>query len=219
MGIPSIDAKYHLFKDELFKQFLSSSNLPTLEPQENVLINLQNGTFEITDKIQQLREARREDFLKYELSFDYNPKAVCPLFFQYLNRVVPDIDCQKVLSEFLGYIFIRNLKLEKALILYGSGANGKSVMFEIINAILGQENISSFSLESLTKQGSYQRPQLANKLLNYASEINSKLEAAACKQLISGEAIEARRIYGDPFTMTHYAKLLAKDFFLNLTGL
>jgi putative DNA primase/helicase len=39
--------------------------------------------------------------------------------------------------EYLGYLFVRNksLNLEKSLILYGTGANGKSVLFEILNAL------------------------------------------------------------------------------------
>jgi len=208
MGVPVLEAKYHQFKDELYKQFLSASNLPTLEQKRNVLINLQNGTFEITNDSQELREQRREDFIKYQLPFEYNPDAKCPMFDKYLNRVVPDEDCRKVLAEYLGYIFINNLKLEKALILYGSGANGKSVFFEIVNAILGDENICSYSLQNLTKYDSYQRAELANKLLNYASEINGKLEASIFKQLVSGEPVEARQIYGKPFVMRDYGKLM-----------
>lgn len=187
MGVPVLEAKYHQFKDELYKQFLSASNLPTPETKKNVLINLLNGTFEIADDKQELREQRREDFIKYQLPFEYNPDARCPMFDKYLGRVVPDADCRKVLAEYLGYIFINNLKLEKALILYGSGANGKSVFFEIVNAILGDENICSYSLQNLTKYDSYQRAELSNKLLNYASEINGKLEASIFKQLVSGE--------------------------------
>ena len=130
------------------------------------------------------------------------------MFDKYLGRVVPDADCRKVLAEYLGYIFINNLKLEKALILYGSGANGKSVFFEIVNAILGDENICSYSLQNLTKYDSYQRAELSNKLLNYASEINGKLEASIFKQLVSGEPVEARQIYGKPFVMRDYGKLM-----------
>lgn len=208
MKVPFFDAKYHLFKDELFKQFLAEGNLPSPEPGDGVLINLQNGTFEIANDRQTLREYRRKDFLKYMLSFKYDPEAACPLFDTYLNRVLPDTDCQKVLAEYLGYIFIHNLKLEKALILYGSGANGKSVMFDIVNAIIGQENISSYSLENLTKYDSYQRAELSTKLINYASEINGKLEASIFKQLVSGEPVEARQIYGKPFVMRDYAKLM-----------
>ncbi|KAA6326757.1 hypothetical protein EZS27_024182 [termite gut metagenome] len=142
------------------------------------------------------------------MPFEFNPQAKCPLFNKYLQRVLPDEDCRKVLAEYLGYIFVNNLKLEKALILYGSGANGKSVFFEVVNAILGDENICNYSLQNLTKYDSYQRAELSNKLLNYASEINGKLEASIFKQLGSGEPVEARQIYGKPFVMRGYAKLM-----------
>lgn len=208
MGVPELEARYYQFKDELYKQFLSASNLKTPESGNSTLINLRNGTFEISSQIQQLIAPRREDFLKYQLPFAYNEKAQCPAFVKYLDRVLPDADCQKVLAEYIGYIFVKNLKLEKALILYGSGANGKSVFFEVVSALIGSENICNYSLQNLTKYDSYQRAELTNKLLNYASEINGKLEASIFKQLVSGEPVEARQIYGKPFVMRDYGKLM-----------
>ena len=109
-----------------------------------------------------------------------------------------------------GYIFIKPsvLKLEKMLILFGTGANGKSVFFEILNALLGTENISNYSLQSLTNDNGYFRAKIANKLVNYASEINGKLETDIFKQMASGEPIEARLPYGEPFILNEYAKLI-----------
>lgn len=208
MGVPILESKYHMFKDELYKQFLSESTLQPPVRSNRTLINVQNGTFEITRDWQGLREFDRKDFLKYQLSFEYNPESKCPLFDEYLLRVLPDEDCRKVLAEYMGYVFVNSLKLEKALILYGSGANGKSVFFEIVNAILGSENICAYSLQNITKYDSYQRAELTNKLLNYASEINGRLEASIFKQLVSGEPVEARQIFGKPFIMTDYAKLM-----------
>ena len=209
MGVAPLEAKYHQFKEEMYKQFVSEANMPTPERMAGItLINLQNGTFEISGNGQTLREQRREDFLKYQLPFEYDPSARCPLFDKYLQRVLPDTDCRKVLAEYMGYIFTTGLKLEKAAILYGSGANGKSVFFEVVNALIGPDNICSYSLQNLTKYDSYQRAELSNKLLNYASEINGKLEASIFKQLISGEPVEARQIYGRPFVMREYGKLM-----------
>jgi putative DNA primase/helicase len=90
----------------------------------------------------------------------------------------------------------------------GKGANGKSVFYEIIRALLGEQNTSEYSLQSLTDDKGYQRAMIAKKLVNYASEINGKLEANIFKQLVSGEAVEARLPYGNPFIMTEYAKLI-----------
>jgi len=148
----------------------------------------------------------------YQLPFEYDPKAKAPLFEAYLNKVLPDVERQKVLAEYLGFVFIKHgsnaLKEEKALILYGTGANGKSVFFEIVNALLGTQNISSYSLQSLTDDKGYQRAKLANTLVNYGSEINGKLEASIFKQLVSGEPVDARLPYGQPFILKQYAKLI-----------
>jgi putative DNA primase/helicase len=213
MSVPIITAKYHRFRKELYEQFLSTGYLPTPENDNNtVLINLLNGTFEISPQGTKLRPFDRSDFITYQLPFEYNPKATAPQFEAYLNKVLPDKERQRVLAEYLGYVFIKHggnsLKEEKALILYGTGANGKSVFYEVVNALLGAESISNYSLQSLTNDNGYFRAKIANKLVNYASEINGKLETSIFKQLVSGEPVEARLPYGQPFILKQYAKLI-----------
>lgn len=209
MGIDKFDCRHYLFKDQLQKQFLSSAKLPEPEKKENlVLINLLNGTFEVTPNGGKLRPFNLNDFITYQLPFEYNPNAKAPLFKAYLNKVQPDNECQNLLAEYLAYIFTRHLKLEKTLLLYGTGANGKSVFFEIVSALLGKGNVTSYSLQSLTDTTGYFRAKLANALVNYASEINGKLETSIFKQLVSGEPVEARLPYGEPFTLEQYARLI-----------
>ena len=213
MGVAKFSARFYQFREQLFKQFLATAYLPTPESnKDTVLINLQNGTFEISPQGTKLRPFDRSDFITYQLPFEYNPQAKAPLFEAYLNKVLPDPERQRVLAEYLGFVFIKHgsnaLKEEKALILYGTGANGKSVFFEVVNALLGTDNVSSYSLQSLTNDNGYFRAKLANKLVNYASEINGNLEASIFKQLVSGEPVEARLPYGEPFTLRHYAKLI-----------
>ena len=211
MGVQKFTCKIHTFKDELFKQFLADAYLPTPKTnKKSVLINLQNGTFEIKPNKRELRAFNRNDFLTHQLPFEYEPEAAAPLFKKYLDEVLPDVDKQRVFAEFCGYIFIKPsvLKLEKMLILYGTGANGKSVFFEILNALLGTQNISNYSLQSLTNDNGYFRAKIGNKLVNYASEINGKLETDIFKQMASGEPLEARLPYGDPFILNEYAKLI-----------
>jgi putative DNA primase/helicase len=213
MGVPIITAKYFKFKKELHEQFLATAYLEVIPPSaDNVLINLKNGTFEINTKGTQLRPYNPKDFITYQLPFEYSPEAQAPIFQAYLNKVLPDKERQNVLAEYIGFVFIKNnsnsLKEEKALVLYGGGANGKSVFFEIVSALLGGENVSNFSLQSLTNENGYFRAKLANKLVNYASEINGKLESSIFKQLVSGEPVEARLPYGQPFILKQYAKLI-----------
>lgn len=213
MGVNKFSARHYNFREQLYKQFLATSYLNSPESQkDSVLINLQNGTFEISNDEIKLRPFERSDFLTYQLPFEYNPDSKCPQFENYLDKVLPDTESQLVLAEYIGYIFIKNesynLKEEKVLILYGTGANGKSVFFEVVNALLGTQNVSNYTLQNLTNDNGYYRAKIANKLINYASEINGKLQTDIFKQLVSGEPIDARLPYGNPFTLRNYAKLI-----------
>lgn len=214
MSVSKFTARHFQFRERLFKQFISTAYLPT--PHENndkVLINLRNGTFEIDKNGKtKLRPANQKDFLTYQLGFDYQPEATAPMFETYLNRVLPDKDIQNILAEYLGFVFIKQssktLKLEKMLVLYGTGANGKSVFFEIVNALLGSENVCSYSLQELTDHSGYYRAMIANKLVNYASEINGKMETDIFKKMVSGEPLPARLPYGKPMSLEQYARLI-----------
>lgn len=212
-GVEKYNARHYEFRDKLLKQFLSTAYLAAPKTDnDKVLINMQNGTFEVTPHGTRLKPFDRSDFISYQLPFEYDPTATAPMFQKYLDRVLPDKERQRVLAEYLGFVFIKHgsnaLKEEKALILYGTGANGKSVFFEVVNALLGDENVGSYSLQSLTEEKGYHRAKLANKLVNYASEINGNLEASIFKQLVSGEPVEARLPYGQPFILKQYAKLI-----------
>ncbi len=211
MGIDRYTARHFYFREQLYKQFIALAHLPKPEqPKDVVFINLKNGTFEITPTSTRLRLFSRSDFITYQLPFAYSPTEKAPQFECYLNKVLPDKKLQAILAEYLGYVFIRpsTLKLEKTLLLHGKGANGKSVFYEIVRALFGEQNTSEYSLQSLTNDNGYYRAMISHKLVNYATEINGKLETSIFKQLVSGEPVEARLPYGNPFTITDYAKLI-----------
>src|SRR5690554_3369209 len=217
MGISKNTSNYYSFREQLMKQMYSVADIyedndfEVNDSKKKTLINLLNGTFEIDGYDMRLRKPEKDDFLTYQLPFKYDESAECPMFDEYLNTVLPDKNNQKILMEYLGYIFVRTnaLKLEKTLLLYGTGANGKSVLFEILNALLGgSNNVSTYSLQNLTNENGYYRAMLGNKLVNYASEINGNMDVSIFKQLVSGEPVDARLPYGEPFTLTNYGKLI-----------
>lgn len=211
LGVPKFTVNYHATQVDLLKQFQAKAFFE--KPMSNgksIVINLLNGSFEVTPHSIRLKPFDRNDFLTYQLDFNYDPKASCPLFYKYLNKSLPDKESQKVLAEFIGSVFIKNssLKLEKVLILWGGGANGKSLFSEIIMALLGRQNVSSYTLQSLTNENGYHRSNIADKLLNYCSEITSDMNEGLFKQLASGEPVEARLPYKEPIIITDYAKLV-----------
>ncbi len=200
------------FTKQGIQQIYTGAPLMATNEKENIVhINLLNGTLEISNKGHRFKEHDPLDYITYALPFKYNKQAEAPLFYRYLQRVVPDESSQKVLQEFLGYVFIKHLKLEKALILLGEGQNGKSVLFEIVMELLGRANVSTKSLGDLTDRdsGNDNRAKLANKLLNYGSEIRGKnIDADMFKRLVSGEPVAAREKYKTGFDLENKCKFM-----------
>jgi putative DNA primase/helicase len=212
MGAPILMVMHYDFRNHLYKQFASISLVPSPVNINRVLLNLANGTLAIRNGIPVLQDFRKSDFMKYQLDTEYNPTATCPMFQNFLDEVLPDKNSQLVLAEFLGYLFIPNrsrfFKAEKVAVLYGSGANGKSVVFEVLNALLGKSNVTNYSLMALTDSKGYERAKIEGKLLNYGTELSAKADISIFKQLASGEPVEVRLPYGQPFLMTDYPKFI-----------
>ena len=210
LGVERDRARWYLFKEKLYEQLRSGVTQMVPTVNDMVSINLQNGTYDITRTKRALRPFNKRDFIRYQLPFVFESKATSPMFHAFLDKVLPDPQCQRILAEYIGYIFIKGhvLKLEKVLLLFGTGSNGKSVVFDVVKAIVGGENMSHYSLQSLCDQAGYNRAELANKLVNYSSELNGDLSADKFKQLASGEPIEARHLYSSPFILKDYGKLL-----------
>ncbi len=207
-------AKTSEFKKKLFAQFTDSGidEASTPSATNKILINLKNGTLEIDKKNVKLRKHNRDDFLTYALAYDYDAKANAPIFSKYLNEVLPHSDTQKVLQEFMGYVFTQKFKVEKVAVLHGSGANGKSVFFEVIAELMGKKNLSFKGLGDICSngdRGNNHRAELEGKLINYASELNPQgADFDIFKALVSGEPVSARRLFKDVFTMANTAKLI-----------
>lgn len=210
LGVPAELSEHFEFRGKLLKQFMSAAYMPPPRRADDVtLINMLNGTLEMRlDGTCTLREFRASDFLTYQLPFAYDPPATSTAWQKFLQQVQPDLERQAILAEFIGYSFVptSQLKLEKALLLTGGGSNGKSVFFDVQCAVLGGHNIISYELHALSEE--HNRAGLQNALLNYASEISpGKIDSGYVKTLISGERIQARLKYGNPFMMENYAKL------------
>ena len=211
LGAPKLDAKYHQFRNDLYKQFCATSFLRVENSSNNIQINLLNGTLEFSSSGFLLKDFNPDDFIKYQLGFEYNPNSKSPLFDKFLNEVLPSKSVRDLVAEYLGSIFIKkssSIKIEKVMVLLGNGANGKSVLFEVVNKLLGAENVSNYSLQSLTDTSGYYRAFLENTLLNYSSEMNGRIEFSIFKQLASQEKVAARLPYKEPIILDNYARLL-----------
>lgn len=172
---------------------------------DNSKIVFENGMYDF-DERKFHKEVTSKTVQFASVQFSYNSFASCPTWNMFLDSVLPDKDCQGMLQEFLGSIFIdrKKVKIETMLILKGNGANGKSVIFETIMGILGSGNVSTYGIQELIF-GSYKEQNMANingKRLNYCPEVdamNIRGDNATFKALISGEPQRVKVMYSNPF--------------------
>lgn len=178
-------------------------------PDNEVWINLKNGTLEIrNDGEVRLREHRPEDGLRYVLPYSYDPNADCEMFKAFLDQMLPYEGVQDLLAQFIGFVFTHDIKLEKMLVFYGFGSNGKSVIITVLDELFGKQNVSEVPLNELTNDAT-KLPIIENKLLNLSSENMKELNPAVLKTLVSGEPVIGKKLYSDPYTIYNYAKFIA----------
>lgn len=209
MGIPDSLSSCVKFIKSTHEQLIESGFFVKMVQNDVTYLNLLNGTLKIDKNGVELIPFNSKHFLTHQLDFKYDKNSVNQIWLDFLDMVLPDKDTQKTLQQAIGYLFIRDLKLEKIMFLYGIGSNGKSVIFEVIKGILASEMMSNYSLASLTNHLGYQLADLNNKLINYGTDISMKnVDLAIFKQIASGEPIGTRQIREKSFTMKSYAKLI-----------
>lgn len=203
-GIPYGIIKDHKFVDNLIKQFICEAHFLGVIARDTPKMNLRNGTLHFTTAGAELRPFDKLDGLTYQLCYDYDPSATAPMFQNFLDVVQPDISMQKLFFQYIGYVFLRNMNLEKILFLYGGGANGKSVLLNIIRAFIGNEQCCAYSLEELTKISST-RAELGKHLFNICTEISRHMGVALFKKIASREPISVNPKHRAPYNLDDYA--------------
>lgn len=170
-------------------------------------INLKNGMLQLSTM--KLKEHSKEYYSTVQLPFKYDPNATCELFQKYLESVF-ECDEQRIalLQEWFGYLLTCETKAQKALVLYGSGSNGKGVCSSIIEALVGRENISYASLADLSNQ--FVRATLFDKQLVMSSENEiGNFNTQYFKQIVGGDTcITASHKNKKPFEFFPYCKIV-----------
>jgi P4 family phage/plasmid primase-like protien len=143
----------------------------------------------------------------------YDPEAGCDAWERFIQEALPPTEAgdrrQQVLREFMAYLLIDRCHLETMLILEGDGANGKSVILRVIEALLGGAHVSHLDLDELNDP--IRLAKLEGKLANLTCELSpgQRIAERALKRLVSGEPIKADARYHDPWTIQPRAKLIA----------
>lgn len=171
-------------------------------------INFLNGVLNL--KTMEFGPHSQEYGFQYVLPYEYDPKATAPQFEKFLLEISngrPDL--VKVILEFMGYCVSGDeCWTQKAMILLGSGRNGKSTLLDTLKKLIGHHAYSTCTLGDFKDPNA--RFTLFGKLCNIAEETpyESLLDASTFKNLVSGGEVVAKKLWQNKFSFKNRAKLI-----------
>lgn len=192
---------------EVLQQVLTASWRPTgFFREDQNEINLPNGI--LNWHTGQLRPHSPEYYSRTQLPPEHDPEADCPLCMKFLADVL-EPDAIGTVQEILGYLLIPDTTMQKAILCISPGESGKSVFLELIEALLGRENVSHEALQALC-DNRFRAANLYGKLANVFADLPASFieEAAIFKILATGEPLSAERKGKDPFTFRNTARMI-----------
>jgi P4 family phage/plasmid primase-like protien len=139
----------------------------------------------------------------------WSPGATCPNIDKFLQSVV-DAECVPVLEEMAGYALYPDQPLHKAVMLAGSGRNGKGVYLRIMSALIGRANIAAAPPQRLDTDR-WAVAQLYGKLANLVGDVDPRTfkETATFKQATGQDMLQGEHKYAAPFMFTSRALIVA----------
>lgn len=170
-------------------------------------LNLPNGLLEW--RTGELHPHRPEVPTTIRLPVEWDPDARCPTVHQWMNDVFDD-ECVQFALEIMGYCLIYDARLHKAIILYGHGRNGKGAFIRLLTALLGNENCAAASPQALD-ENRFAAATLYGKLANLCGDVDPKVftSTETFKKATGGDLLQAEHKYGQPFTFTNRATMVA----------
>lgn len=180
------------------------------------LLGFENGVLDLsTPKNPRFIDFSADLPITYYRPYRYDENAKCDRWQFFLREVLPDKTSRTILQMFLGLGLTQRSvaysdewrhgtgKIELCLFLIGGGANGKSVIFEVMRALFGDSKISKLDYSTLTDDGDSGmrgRLPLRGMIFNWSSDSNPRsfskrtCEEGVFKKLVSNEPVQIRGI-------------------------
>jgi putative DNA primase/helicase len=173
------------------------------------IINLQNGLYDI-ERNELLPHT--PDYLSLNQKPIFYDKNARPKLFGKFLRQVLNPEERKTALQAMSYTFHRDYELEYIFILFGLGANGKSVFTSIMTALHGRHNVSNVTIKQMIKND-FALSDLENKDVNIDSEAVGYISNTAVLKRLTGGSKQPIRV--EPKFKQAYDTILYAKLFLN----
>ncbi|MFW6310749.1 MAG: DNA primase family protein [Nanoarchaeota archaeon] len=176
--------------------------------QNKDYINFKNGMLNLNTM--ELEDHNPKYHSIFQLPHEYDSEARCPKWKETLKEWIPDTETIKFMQEYVGYLLVPDNKGQLFPILYGDGANGKSVFIDVIKELFG-ENISTMGLSQFFgSQGRWSPANLQNRLANICGDIDPiyMKKQGLIKSIIGEDEITVERKFQDQYQLRTITRLL-----------
>ena len=177
------------------------------------LLNTASGTIDL--KSGKKHKHRRADLITKLTQTEYRERAQCPTWLQFLNDIFEgNQELIAFIKRAVGYSLTGQSTEQCLFILYGHGANGKSVFLNTIRFVLGDYAGTALVKSFIQKQNDSSQANndlamLAGKRFVAAIETNKgqRIDEALIKAVTHGDPIQARFLYSEFFEFKPTFKL------------
>jgi putative DNA primase/helicase len=146
-----------------------------------------------------------EIFTKFKVPYDWNPDAHSEFFIEKLKEILGS-EYQRFL-EVVGYLFVKGNPHNKLALLIGDGANGKSLLMELIAAIF-TNSYAAVPLQEFSKEFGMQ--PLVGKRVNILSDLplDSIDETGQIKAITGEDSVTINRKFKEQITTKLECKII-----------
>lgn len=186
----------------------------------NHLLGAANGIVDL--RTGELEKAVPEYYITIKSPIAYNKEAAEPSrFIQFVNEICcNDVKLKEYLLRVLGYCLTGEIREQAFFVFYGSGANGKSVLVNILKHVFGMLSGGVAQNAFIMKKGdSSINPSLVknkNTRMVFVSEANAgqELDSALIKSISGGDEIYIRALFRNHDSFNPHFKIIMTTNFL-----
>ena len=191
--------------DEVVKYLSVDAPLLWEQPPRDQ-VNVLNGLLDVNTRALSQHSA---DFLwPVRIPVKYDPSARCPMWDKFVKEVFPE-DSEAIAWEILAWLMTPDTSIQKAILLVGEGANGKSMYLRAVLAFIGKQNTAAVSLHKL-ENDRFSVARLVGRLANICPDLPSTdLDSTSVfKAITGGDPLQAEYKFKDSFEFVPYARLV-----------
>jgi putative DNA primase/helicase len=191
---------------------LPELNVTTSDLDSDIMLfNVQNGTVYLRNN--KFKKYERENMITKMANVSFDAAADCPNWKKFLCEIM---DYNAALVDFLqvaaGWAMTGDISEQIMFILFGSGANGKSTFLNTLQYILGDYSITAQTETFMRQQNDRAANDLARLrgtrfVVTAEGGQGARLSEPLIKQITGNDKINARFLYGEPFSYSPTFKI------------